>query len=231
MIVRSQRASLRRHSPSPRPGLVVDLWSVDQTWRDGVDEARKAEGPVVLLSSIGLTTPRERTRYEEVLAGREDVARRTLPGAVTLRLAPVFDDLEVYDQALLDGQSVHHAYGPAKIRWLTAQDVLEAASAASAAPAGQAFDLAGPTPGSAEDVLTERALRLGVPCPPIVDVPASVLVEQLAAVFGPERAAAFVGHQDWAGRTAAETDDGATTLTAALGREPTSWSTHINPMK
>lgn len=228
MIVHAQRASLNASTHTGRSCLVVDLWSVDETWREGVAQARRTDAPVVLLSSIGLTAASDLTRYEQVLATREDVARTALPGAVTLRLAPVFEDLAVYDDALRSGQDVHHSYGPGQIAWLSARDVLDAADAASEAPAGQAFDLAGTDPGSAEDVLHERARRLGVPAPTIIDVPAPVLVEQLGAMFGAQKASAFVGHQVWAGRSAAHAEAGAQTLVSALGREPTPWRPRIS---
>lgn len=222
-MLRTQRASLREVNSGVDIGQVLDLWSIGEEWRTGVHEAAASGERVVLLSSIGLCGRRDLSDYERDLAAREDEARSLLRRAITLRLAPVFDDLSVYDEPLRAHQPVHHAYGDEPIAWLRAQDALEVVRASASAPDRSVFHLAGATAGTADEALVQRAARMGVRAPQIVPVEANVLVDRLSAVFGRSAASVFVGHQRWAGRTASNSELGARTLTQALKREPTGW--------
>lgn len=223
MRVLSQRASLRSVGDDAPDRIAVDLWSIGAQWRAHLAEAAASRASVVLLSSLGLTDPSRRTEYEHVLATREDLARRALPHAVTLRLGPVFEDLAVYDAALASGQVVHHAFGATSIPWLASADIIDVAERACDAAPGAAFDLAGDDSATAEEVLTERARRRGASRATTVAVPPEILVEQLTSVLGRGHARAIVGHHQWAGRVAKSAGDGAITLRRALCRPPTSW--------
>lgn len=224
MKIISQRASLAARPAPPDAGTVIDLWSVDETWRAVVDAHRRPQdAPIVLLSSIGLVQRTPLSAYERILADRETQARRDLPYAVTLRLSPVFDDLEVYDEALMAGQAIYHAYGAAPVRWLSAATVVDMARLASTAPPGAAFDVAGDDSATFEEALAERARALGAPRADARAVPAAVLHAQLSRIFGGALAHAVVGLQQWSESSAGASASGTATVHAALAHEATPW--------
>lgn len=222
----SSRSSLIRAAEDvglPEGVAVVDLWSVDDSWENHVDTARRTSRTVV-LSSIGVdaaTSP-----YLEVLARREQVARRALDAPTVLRLAPIVEDLKVYAAPLATGETVFHAYTDEPVPWLAAGDVVRFAVRAMENPAtfGSTFDLFGPASTPVLHLLRTWAEQIGS-ISAFAAVPPDVLVGQLGAVLGANTAAAVVGHQQWCGSALSPTDP-AILRSSALARaltDPTPW--------
>lgn len=196
----TSRSSLIRAAESlgvPETVTIVDLWSVDQRWQDHLNAARGASH-TVLLSSIGVDIGA--SPYLQVLAGREEAARRALSAPTTLRLAPVVEDLSVYASPLSADDTIFHAYSEDSVAWLSANDVLHFAAQVGDHPGalGGTFDLFGPAHNSATGLLGSWAERIGSTST-FAAVPPQVLVQQLEPVFGADTAAAVVGHQQWCG--------------------------------
>ncbi|QFG67506.1 hypothetical protein [Ornithinimicrobium pratense] len=212
----------------PHGAVVADLWSTDESWREHLHRALATGGPVVLLSSLGIDGPRHRDPYTQVLADRERHARQAVPGALVLRLAPVVEDLAVYEGALRAGVPIHHAYPAEPVAWLAARDAVGVAAAALRnGRTASVLEVAGGQEVTVTRLLEDYARRLGAASPGLIPVPAEQLLAQLEQVFGADSAAAVVGHQQWVGSVAGRTGRGAETVRRALGREPTGWATAV----
>lgn len=236
LTVLSQRESITRAARQtagtaglPDGSALADLWSTDESWRDHLHRALAAGGPVVLLSSLGIDDPGHRDPYTKVLADRERHARRAAPDAVVLRLAPVVEDLAVYEGALRAGVPIHHAYPAEPVAWLAARDAVDVAAAALRTGRTDAvLEVAGGQEVTMAQLLEDYARRLGAPAlPRLIPVPPEQLLARLQQVFGADSAAAVVGHQQWVGSVAGRTGRGAETVRRALGREPTDWATAV----
>lgn len=223
MNVLTQRASLKNQPVVAGEGTIVDLWSIDDSWRHSLAQAAREPGRVVVLSSLGIDQSDERTHYDIVMSQRESHARTQLPDGVILRIAPIVEDVFVYDQSLRDGQVIHHAYADGEVAWLCAKDVLDVAGAALSVQPGSTFDVAGPQQARISEVLTARAEHLHAPPPECVDVPADVLIAELSGIVGKAQAEAVVGYHVWAAGLGEAVSAGQRTLAAALGRPATPW--------
>ncbi|WP_145968816.1 hypothetical protein [Ornithinimicrobium sufpigmenti] len=237
LTVRSQRESILRAARQahgtetadlPEGAVLADLWSTDESWRDHLRQALATGGPVVLLSSLGIDGPGRHAAYAQVLADRERYARQAAPDAVVLRLAPVVEDLAVYEDALRAGLPIHHAYPAEPVAWLAARDAVAVAAAAlRTGRTAAVLDVAGGQEVTVTRLLQEYARQLGATSPGLVPVPPEQLLARLQQVFGAASAAAVVGHQQWVGSLAGRTGRGAETVRRALGREPTDWATAV----
>ena len=223
MNVLAQRASLKNQPPAAGEGTIVDLWRVDDSWLSSLARAARQPGRVVVLSSLGIDRSDERTPYDTVMSQRESHARTQLPDSVILRIAPIVEDVFVYDELLREGQVIHHVYADGEVAWLCAKDVLDVAAAAMGVQPGGTFDVAGPQRASISDVLTARAAHLKAPPPECVDVPADVLITELSGIVGRVPAEAVVGYHVWAAGLGDAVSAGQKTLAAALGRPAIPW--------
>lgn len=215
----------------PEGAVLADLWSTDECWRDHLQRALATGGPVVLLSSLGIDDPAGRAPYTQVLADRERHARQAARDAVVLRLAPVIEDLAVYEGSLRAGVPIHHAYPAEPVAWLAARDAVDVAAAAlRTGRTAAVLEVAGGREVTVARLLEEYARRLGAAPPGLNPVPPEQLLVRLQQVFGADSAAAVVGHQRWVGSVARRTGRGAETVRRALGREPTGWAAAVADM-
>lgn len=240
LTVLSQRESITRAARQadgidtadlPDGAVLADLWSTDESWRDHLLQALATGGPVVLLSSLGIDGPGRRAPYAQVLADRERHARQVVPDALVLRLAPLVEDLTVYEGALRAGVPIHHAYPAEPVAWLAARDAVGVAAAAlRTGRAAAVLDVAGGQEVTVPRLLEEYARQLGATSPRLIPVPPEQLLSRLQQVFGADSAAAVVGHQQWVGSVAGRTGRGAETVRRALGRQPTDWAAAVATM-
>jgi uncharacterized protein YbjT (DUF2867 family) len=155
-IVVSQRASLRDAAQLvSTPMIVIDLVDIDfPVALQDIDAAPTQTRPVVLISAIGVGTSTD--GLVQRVAVSEAVARCQWPHALTLRTAPIAEDLTVYLPMIEAGSSIFHCIGPAPCAWVSAIDVMQVAAVGAlqvGARAGTTYDVTGPTLTSANDLL------------------------------------------------------------------------------
>ncbi|MFV0308736.1 MAG: hypothetical protein ACK5OX_13440 [Desertimonas sp.] len=195
------------------PMVVVDVCGLRAPVIDALTLALAIERPAIVISAAG--TDDATTAYTRIIGPRERAVQDLLPDAVTLRTAPVAEDLEIYADAA--GGAAYHAFGSASTPWVVADDVAAVADSASAdivagdtRRCGHALVVTGAQPCGAEELLTAMGVTP-------IGLEATELRSSLVASGHPTAAVDVVlAHQEWAGLAL----DASPTVLRALDRPP-----------
>lgn len=219
----TERSAISALSRDTRGLLVVDLMIASAPrLTEALETAVASPEPVVFLSCQGVEQPR--TEFLTVMAHREQQATRAVRGATVVRLAPVVEDLAVYESSFREGSPIYHSYAEGKAAWLAASDLGEFLDVLARHPQrhGRVYQLNGSEQASAPEIV-ERWGELGFGKNPDLNrVPPEVLSGHLESLVGAPAAAMIAGHQEWCGDHAARAER-ADTLRRALERDPLAW--------
>lgn len=207
--------------------FVIDLMGASATRvAEALQSATEQSHPVVLLSCQGVEQPT--SEFLTVMAEREGQARNVIPEATVVRMAPLVEDLAVYEPSFLKGAPIYHSYPGGRAAWITASDLGAFLTVLQVHPdrQGRAYQLNGAEEASAQEIVTHWGELRSGSAPEMVHVPVEILTGHLETLMGAAQAAMIAGHQGWCGDRAALADR-TDTLERALGRTPRSWQSAL----
>lgn len=219
----TERSAISALSRDARGLLVVDLMIASAPrLTEALEAAVGSPEPVVFLSCQGVEEPR--TEFLTIMTHREQQATRAVRDATVVRLAPVVEDLAVYESSFSDGSPIYHSYSEGKAAWLAASDLGEFLDVLAQHPErhGRVYQLNGAEEANAPEIVQRWGVLDSGKDPDLNRVPPEVLRGHLESLVGAPTAAMIAGHQEWCGDDAAQAER-ADTLRRALEREPLAW--------